>query len=707
MVNKYKKIVLVQGLEKMSDYQFRMVKSLLNKELKLTKKLQEEYDRISIADLMEDKFPNDAGLGKLINVCEDIPDIGNLPEILKKERTKVKNKNKQQLKAAKKRSKEEEPSISQPKSPTNKDVDPETAKNAPSLKKKGKKTIKAGMSTTMKLIKEKNQLLTPSASSTQQAESFPQTPHRPPPIAPSSSSIKKRGKKIIESEDFKRMILSQEQNQLSDPSAINTQQVKGWPETPHGPPATASCTSPAKKKKGSTTKTANIRSFLQQLANRLPETSGTSGELAESQPQSSHRPPPASPSHSSIKKSEGPRLATHSTSRIQVHDKGKCPAQLAATGPCRTVSSPQAPQGPPAATPNSHQTSQAHLKFSHGVWAQGPREMASSSTQVPPVPPEITSSSVQIRTPPQTSYVLTRTHPGTPAGAFILFQPPQMCPAMSSSSLQTPPVLLRPSGNVQDVQVAPLSGLCSPQGFLASTSKTHLDPQEPPSSTCSGFPDPWKSPATTSQRKRLTNTPKEPSREDDYQTGLKEVTVLKATEPFTYEMKEGKKMFHATVATENEFFKVKVFDVSLKEKFIPDNVIAISHYYGCDGFLEIYHDSCVYEIKSNSKMDIKPMLKRNASATPKIDYLYSQQRGIFVDGVFLVHKKQVRNECIYYTVGDKTGMMEVVVYGRLTNIDCEAGDKLRLFCFELDSTADSCQLRSVMHSHMKVIKART
>uniref|UniRef100_A0A8C5KKX8 Interferon-activable protein 203 n=1 Tax=Jaculus jaculus TaxID=51337 RepID=A0A8C5KKX8_JACJA len=336
MVNKYKKIVLVQGLEKMSDYQFRMVKSLLNKELKLTKKLQEEYDRISIADLMEDKFPNDAGLGKLINVCEDIPDIGNLPEILKKERTKVKNKNKQQLKAAKKRSKEEEPSISQPKSPTNKDVDPETAKNAPSLK-----------------------------------------------------------------------------------------------------------------------------------------------------------------------------------------------------------------------------------------------------------------------------------------------------------------------------------------------------------------------------RKRLTNTPKEPSREDDYQTGLKEVTVLKATEPFTYEMKEGKNMFHATVATENEFFKVKVFDVSLKEKFIPDNVIAISHYYGCDGFLEIYHDSCVYEIKSNSKMDIKPMLKRNASATPKIDYLYSQQRGIFVDGVFLVHKKQVRNECIYYTIGDKTGMMEVVVYGRLTNIDCEAGDKLRLFCFELDSTADSCQLRSVMHSHMK------
>uniref|UniRef100_A0A8C5KR62 Interferon-activable protein 203 n=1 Tax=Jaculus jaculus TaxID=51337 RepID=A0A8C5KR62_JACJA len=394
MVNKYKKIVLVQGLEKMSDYQFRMVKSLLNKELKLTKKLQEEYDRISIADLMEDKFPNDAGLGKLINVCEDIPDIGNLPEILKKERTKVKNKNKQQLKAAKKRSKEEEPSISQPKSPTNKDVDPETAKNAPSLKKKGKKTIKAGMSTTMKLIKEKNQLLTPSASSTQQAESFPQTPHRPPPIAPSSSSVK---------------------------------------------------------------------------------------------------------------------------------------------------------------------------------------------------------------------------------------------------------------------------------------------------------------------RKRLTNTPKEPSREDDYQTGLKEVTVLKATEPFTYEMKEGKNMFHATVATENEFFKVKVFDVSLKEKFIPDNVIAISHYYGCDGFLEIYHDSCVYEIKSNSKMDIKPMLKRNASATPKIDYLYSQQRGIFVDGVFLVHKKQVRNECIYYTIGDKTGMMEVVVYGRLTNIDCEAGDKLRLFCFELDSTADSCQLRSVMHSHMKVI----
>jgi hypothetical protein len=84
----YKKIVLLEGLENMGDYQFRTVKSLLRKELKLTKKLQEDYDRIQLADWMEDKFPKEAGLDKLIKVCEHIKDLKDLAKKLKTKKAK-------------------------------------------------------------------------------------------------------------------------------------------------------------------------------------------------------------------------------------------------------------------------------------------------------------------------------------------------------------------------------------------------------------------------------------------------------------------------------------------------------------------------------------------------------------------------------------------------------------------------------------------
>ena len=88
MVNYYKKIVLLNGLEYLNDYNFRVLKSLLIHDLKLTKKMQDDYDRIKIADLMEEKFPEDAGLSKLIEVCEDIPELGDRVDILRKEMEK-------------------------------------------------------------------------------------------------------------------------------------------------------------------------------------------------------------------------------------------------------------------------------------------------------------------------------------------------------------------------------------------------------------------------------------------------------------------------------------------------------------------------------------------------------------------------------------------------------------------------------------------
>lgn len=70
--------------------------------------------------------------------------------------------------------------------------------------------------------------------------------------------------------------------------------------------------------------------------------------------------------------------------------------------------------------------------------------------------------------------------------------------------------------------------------------------------------------------------------------------------------------------------------------------------------------------------------------------------------VNLLFQKSERHECICYGIGDDTGKMAVVVYGRLTNVRCEPGSKLRLVCFKLTSTEDGWQLRSVRHSYMEV-----
>ncbi|XP_022346811.1 interferon-activable protein 203-like isoform X2 [Enhydra lutris kenyoni] len=230
-------------------------------------------------------------------------------------------------------------------------------------------------------------------------------------------------------------------------------------------------------------------------------------------------------------------------------------------------------------------------------------------------------------------------------------------------------------------------------------------------STCSYPQTPQMSAQTpgsssTTKKPRLKVVPTEASIEEGFQKGPKEVMVLKATEPFTYDpMKAEKKMFHATVATESQFFHVKVFHVSLKSKFIPKNIIAISDYHGRNGFLELYGTSQVSDVNSDQKMEISSRLIQNAKATPKINTLYSQKPGTFVSGIYQVHKKNVLSEhIILYEIQDNTGKIEVFVYGRLTKINCEEGDKLNLICFELST--DPRQLRSVIHSFIKVIKPR-
>uniref|UniRef100_A0A8D2B3R6 Uncharacterized protein n=1 Tax=Sciurus vulgaris TaxID=55149 RepID=A0A8D2B3R6_SCIVU len=408
MVNEYKKIVLLNGLEAIQDYEFRLIKSLLTKDLKLTRKMQDDYDRIRIADLMEEKFQNDAGLRKLIALCRDIPALADLAETLEKRRLKVKRNSKGERKSTVKKGQQDEPTTAPSTSPTKPDSEPESKEEIPSLKS---------------------------------------------PFLPPTSS-----------------------------NSLQTPQM-----------------------------------------------------------------PPTAPS-----------------------------------------SSLQTPQTPPTAPPSSLQT-------------------------------------------------------------------PQTPPTAPPSSLQTP----------QTPPTAPPSSLQTPQ--------------------------------------TLTTIPKEASKECGYQKGPKEVMVLKATESFTYEFKEcEKRMFHATVATESQFFRVKVFDISLKDKFIPRKVIAISDYIGRNGFLEIYSASSVSDVSANRKMEISYRLVQIANGTPKIEYLCSQCTVKYVNGVYTVYKKNVREDCTYYEIQDNTGRMEVVVYGRLTYINCEEGDKLKLFCFELAFNADKWQLRSVFHSYIKV-----
>ncbi|XP_042780850.1 gamma-interferon-inducible protein 16 isoform X3 [Panthera leo] len=220
------------------------------------------------------------------------------------------------------------------------------------------------------------------------------------------------------------------------------------------------------------------------------------------------------------------------------------------------------------------------------------------------------------------------------------------------------------------------------------------------------MPPPTPGSSFSTQKPRLKSVPTKASREEGLQTCAKEVMVLKATEPFAYDViDEERKMFHATVVTESQFFRVKVFHVGLKDKFIPKRVITLADYIGRNGFLEVYNVSSVSDVSADRKMEVSSRLIQNANATPKIKDLHSEEPGTFVSGVYQVHKKMVLDQCItLYEIQDDTGKMNVLVYGRLTKVNCEEGDKLTLICFEL--SGDTRQLRSVTHSFIKVIKPR-
>ncbi|XP_068397187.1 interferon-activable protein 203-like isoform X1 [Eschrichtius robustus] len=518
MGNEFKRIILLKGFQYISDYQFSVIKCLLAKDLRLTSKMQDEYDRVKIANLMEAKFRGPACVDKLIELVKDIEEIKDLAKTLKNEKLKVIRRSRAKEATPVKKSKLNKLSPDQSTSTTLKALGPESIKDTPV---KEKKTTKTNESKRMNLKKEQSQLPGLLVTSTQSTESLPQTPQMLPPKPSSSSSTKKKNDIATKINDLKRKTVSQKQSQLPGTSATSTC------------PTGSSCP---------------VKSI----------------------------PPPTPSSSFSVKEEE------HTYFWIQKIED----------------------------TTNKTLTSKK-------------RELCLEQSQLPQcADPSIIPNEACLQTP-------------------------QMLPPTSSSSSST-------------------------------------------------------------KKPRLKAVPKEASREEGFQRGPKEVMVLKATEPFTYDVREGKrKMFHATVATESQFFQVKVYHVDLKEKFIPKKIIAISDYFGRNGFLEVFHASSVSDVNPDRKMEISKSLIQKANATPKISHLYSQALGTFVNGVFLVHKKLVSNECIYYEIQDDTGVMEVLVYGqRLTRINCEKGDRVKLICFELALSGDKRQLRSIIHSFIKVTKAR-
>ncbi|XP_037667569.1 myeloid cell nuclear differentiation antigen-like [Choloepus didactylus] len=184
--------------------------------------------------------------------------------------------------------------------------------------------------------------------------------------------------------------------------------------------------------------------------------------------------------------------------------------------------------------------------------------------------------------------------------------------------------------------------------------------------------------------------------------------VLKATELFEYESPGNEKntMFHATVATETQFFQVKVFNTNLKEKFTPGKFITISNYLEYKGLLEVNQASSVSEAGPDQNIVVPKSIIKIANETPKICNLQKQASGTYVYGLFMLHKKTVNKKNTVYEIQDNTGKMDVVGNGKWHNIVCEEGDKLRLFCFQLRTIDRTLKMTCEIHSFIKVIKAK-
>ncbi|XP_048213682.1 interferon-inducible protein AIM2 isoform X2 [Perognathus longimembris pacificus] len=218
---------------------------------------------------------------------------------------------------------------------------------------------------------------------------------------------------------------------------------------------------------------------------------------------------------------------------------------------------------------------------------------------------------------------------------------------------------------------------------------------------------PPAAPGVSPPVKKQVAAKQEAMRQEGLQEDPMTVMVLKAMKPFKFESRKGQQeMFHATVATDRDFYFVKVFDTRLTDKFHPKKIITISKYYWHSTFLEVNTSSLVLDAESDQKVSVPNNIIRKAGKTPKIRDLQTRPLGTIVNGVFMVQEKTEKRNGTLYGLNDNTGSMNVLVLGNQNRIKCEKGDKLRLTFFELSKYRRNLQLVSGSHSHITVIKAK-
>ncbi|XP_060220705.1 myeloid cell nuclear differentiation antigen-like protein isoform X2 [Meriones unguiculatus] len=213
---------------------------------------------------------------------------------------------------------------------------------------------------------------------------------------------------------------------------------------------------------------------------------------------------------------------------------------------------------------------------------------------------------------------------------------------------------------------------------------------------------------SNSSKKSQTPNPST-SRGDVLQMDPMTVMVLNSTHPFEYESSEhGRKtMFHAKVATAKQYYHVKVFNVSLREKFTKNNFIIISNFVKGREILEINENSFVVEAGPDLKFEVPNSIIKRANETPKIRHIEKGASGALFYGLFTLIKKTVKVRNTIYEIKDNEEKhIEVVGNGKCYNINCEEGDKLRLYCFQLRTIEKQPKLVSGDHSFIEVTKCK-
>lgn len=188
MEKECKKILLLKGLQPLSDDQFSMVKSLLDTDLELTPKMKDDYTKVKIADLMQKKFRGITCVDKLLELLKDIEGLGDIVKTIRNERRKVMKKYKEQMTAATKKRRQEVSSTNE--SPSTSNEASGSVDGTPVSKKNKTQTTNNDKSKTMQPTQKWGQLPGLSVTVAASTESFPQPRQTPSPTPGCSSSTK-------------------------------------------------------------------------------------------------------------------------------------------------------------------------------------------------------------------------------------------------------------------------------------------------------------------------------------------------------------------------------------------------------------------------------------------------------------------------------------------------------------------------------------